>query len=315
MRRILALVAQAAISIVAIALILAYVDARRVAEALAAANLPFVVLAAFFYFLVNAVQSYRIRMVLAELKHRIGFAAAASANFAGMLASDFTPARSGYLLTALALSRNHGVPADKAFVSILGPQIFDFALKAIVGPLALLYVLSSLDVGTAGFASIILGALLIGAMILVIALLLFSKRFAKRLSVLGRLPFGGHLLSLIGGMQKNSHVVRRLVLPILLLLMLSWAFKALEWFFIGTALALPFSPLFYALLQPLITILQFVPAPTLAGMGLSEAGAAAVLAVYGVPAPAAVAFALLTRAMTALVDMLGIGEVLRAAKI
>lgn len=314
MRKVLAIALQAIVSIAAIALILAYVDAQRVAEALAGANLPFVAIAAFFYFLVNAVQSYRIRMVLAELKHRISFAAATSANFAGMLASDFTPARSGYLVTALALSRNHGVPAEKAFVSILGPQIFDFALKAIVGPLALLYVLSSLG-SAESIAAILLGALLIAAMIGIIALLLFSKRFAKRLAILGRLPFGSHALSLIEGMQKNSHVVRRLVLPIILLLILSWIFKSLEWFFIGTALALPFSPLFYALLQPLITILQFVPAPTLAGIGLSEAGAAAVLAVYGVPAAAAVAFALLTRAMTALVDMLGIREVLSAAKI
>jgi len=309
----LLLAAELAISLAIVAALLLLVNVADVLGVIAHANIAFVLGAVLTYVLINVAMTIRIRLILAHMGHRIALLPAVTANFAGMLVSDFTPARSGYFATAFALAANHKIPLDKAVVSILGPQMFDFMVKVGAGTVAVIYLISILNLGAAGLAGILLGVAALASMLVFGVLLLFSKKFVALLSFIKKLPFGAKAYGLMHRMQENAVSVRALTPQIVALLAVTWALKGVEWWCIGEAVGMqpnvnvhPY--VFYLFLQPLITLLQFIPTPTLAGMGVSEAGAVAVLAQFGVPAPVGAAFAILTRSLMVLVDLVGVNE-------
>ena len=86
--------------------------------------------------------------------------------------------------------------------------------------------------------------------------------------------------------------------------------RGFEWWFFGMALGIQFSVmvhpyLIFVVLQPLISLFQFAPFPTIAGIGLSEGSAVASMALLGVAPELAVAYMFLTRAGTILSDSIG----------
>lgn len=304
-------IAQLLLSLLAIGAIAYAVDFGKVAQMLMGANLWYVLGAVACYFAINLLMAYRIRILLLDMGQRCPYPQILLAHFAGMLASDFTPARSGYFATAAALS-SKGVPAPKAVASILSPQLFDFLLKVIAGSVAVAFLVSSFRLDG---NSLLAHALAISGVFLMLAfatLLVFSRKFLLLLRGIFSLhPIGEKIWGMLESMQEHSKAVRRQLPSVLLLLFCTWMLKGLEWMLLGESLSL--SPqfaygtfVFYLLLQPLVTLLQFVPFPTLAGAGLSEAGAIGVLFLFGISAPAAAAFALLTRAMTLFVDLIGL---------
>jgi len=306
------------VSLAIVAGVLYLVDAEKVLAVLASANPVFVALAIATYFLINTAMSWRIKIILDELKSPLEFKKILVSDFAGMLASDFTPARSGYFATAAVLSVNHGVPFEKAVVSILGPQLFDFLLKVCAGIIALMFVMNVLNLGVGGLIGVGIGVVAIFGMIVFGALMLFSKRFLELISFVSRFPLGEKLLSALRGMQEHAFAVKKLAPQIILLLLFCWMLKGVEWWFAGMALGISITSvnpfLFFLFLQPLVTLLQFVPIPTLAGIGVSEAGAVAILALFGVPAPIGAAYALLTRGVMIIVDLVSVNEIRRAMK-
>jgi len=313
MRKQLLLLAELLISLAIIAAVLYLVDVGKVLQVISQANVWFLLAGLVAYFTINAAMSLRIKIILAEMGHKIPLRAALISNFAGMLVSDFTPARGGYFATAFALAANHKIPLEKAIVSILGPQMFDFMLKVGAGTIAIIFILWQLNLGFASIVGVAAGVLLLCAMIAFGLLLLFSKRFLMLLKILDRVPFGGKVHKILVRMQENAHAIKRVVPHIVCILAFTWAFKGLEWWLLAMGIGLqpqltihPY--LFYLFLQPLITILQFVPTPTLAGIGVSEAGAAAVLSLFGVPIYEGVAYALLTRAIMVLLNLVGVDE-------
>lgn len=78
---------------------------------------------------------------------------------------------------------------------------------------------------------------------------------------------------------------------------------------LGIKPEIAFAPIiFWGFVQPIVTLLQFMPLPTIAGAGVSEAGAAFVLMQFGIGLPQAIAFTLMTRFVMILVDSVGIAE-------
>ena len=319
MRKQVLLLAELAISLAIIAAVLYLVDVGKVIEAIASAN-PFFLIAAFTaYFGINLGMSTRIRVILAEMGHRVAAAPALMANFAGMLVSDFTPARSGYFATAFALTANEKIPLNRSIVSILGPQMFDFMVKVGAGGIAIIYIFYRLNLGEGSLAGMLLGVIGLSAMLVFGVLLLFSKRFLAMLGAIERLPFGKKVYGELAVMQKNAAAIKRVIWAILVLMAVTWTLKGIEWWFLAMSIGMEpqidFHPLvFYMFLQPLITMLQFIPTPSLAGMGVSEAGSVAVLALFGVPAHIAVAFAIMTRSLMIILDLVGVNEARRVVR-
>jgi len=313
------LLVQLLISIAAVALVLYFSNFQKVIEVMRGVDITYFLAATLLYLAMNAFMAYRITLILKEVKEKLSFFEALEASLSGMLASDFTPARTGYFATAFLINKNSKIPIDKAMLSILAPQLFEFSFKFLAGSAALWYLLTivTAQIGES-IIGMVVGASLFFLMILIMALLLFSKTFVDKLAFLSILPYGRQTHSMLSNMQRNSKSVRKVLPKILAILFITWFIKSCEWFLLSKSIGMSLKTsipelVFFAFLQPLVTILQFIPAPTLAGMGLYEGGTAVVLSLFGVPPYQSVSFALLARFMNLMVDLLGVKGALRVA--
>ena len=124
------------------------------------------------------------------------------------------------------------------------------------------------------------------------------------------------IFGFIGRMHEHSGKVMAIKWTIVWVTLLSWAIKGLEWLFLAKALGIGFSGdfifdfLLMMVFQGAVTIIQFLPIPTLAGAGASEAGFAAILLPFGVSVESGIAFAFMTRMLMIAVDILSLPVIL-----
>ena len=116
-------------------------------------------------------------------------------------------------------------------------------------------------------------------------------------------------------MQANSHALIKLLPKLIPLAAWTWVMKIVSWYFVaksvGINLELPFPEIgFYFFFQPLVTMLEFVPSPTLAGLGLSESASILVFSLFGIGLAKASAFALVARFKTVIVNLVAVPELM-----
>jgi len=298
------------LSIIIIALIFHLAGIGKVFAVLAGASPGYLLLALLSYLCLNIVMSFRIKKVLQSLGESLALRQILPSNLAGLLASDFTPARSGYFFTAFSLSSKSGIRLDKTMMAIFGPQIFDFLIKASSAG-----ILIFLLMGRAGIGNLLINAAVLAfifAGIIGAGALVFHPPLLERLSPLRRLPLMPRLFGFIGRMHEHSDKVMAVKWTVVWITLLSWAIKGMEWLFLAKALGIGFFGdflsdfLFMMVFQGAVTIIQFLPIPTLAGAGASEAGFAAILLSFGVSVESGIAFAFMTRILMIAVDILSL---------
>lgn len=258
----------------------------------------------------------RIKVLLEEMGVKLKYADILFTHFSGMLLADFTPARTGYFGTAYILSKKHKVPGEKALLSILGPQILDFIVKVSAGTFGLFYLL-----GASGGGSIFIysGSLVMLLIIAVMVLITFSKRFLGLFSFLEGFPVVSGIYKKIKDMQEHSYVIVD-KLPVLIgILIITWISKAISWWAaakaVGISIDFPIHEVFFFLFfQPLITMLEFIPSPTLAGMGFSEGAGILLLGLVGIPGYKANAFMLVARFKTIIFNIIGLRDLVWLTK-
>lgn len=308
----------AIISIILITAIFYFMDLGRIWAVLSGTNLFLLAASILFLFVMYAVMITRIHLLLDETNAHAAWSAIAKSHWVGMLLADFTPARSGYFATAAMLHYKYKVPSEKALISIFGPQMFDFAVKVIAGTAGIMFILWNLLDGTQGpllFAGS--GVMTIG--VAVMLLLLFSKRFLDIFAFAKRLPIIGRAYCVFEKMQENSHAVIKKTPHLIILLLISWTAKAISWYFVAKSVGItvPFpyhEVLFYFMFQPLVTILEFIPLPTIAGAGASEAAGVFIMLLFNVPKELSFSFMLLARVKTIFVNLIAIPDALKVAK-
>ena len=308
------LLANGMISVLLVAAILYYVGVADVVKSLSALDIGLLLVSMAFLLLMDVVMACRVKVILDYLGSGIRFPDIFKAHFVGMLAADFTPARSGYFATAGVLHYKYGVKPEHAMLSIFGPQIYDFVLKLVAGTLAILYLLYHF-IGPKDGWIIIMGSVVMSAIIAAMLLLLFSERFLRLFGFSERLPVASRVYGLFRRMQDNSHAVVKKTPELIALMLLSWSAKSISWYFVAKAVGITLNTefpeiLFYFFLQPLVTMLEFIPSPTIAGLGLSEGGTTAVFSFFGVQAATAATFALLARFKTTFVHLPAVPEAL-----
>lgn len=297
-------------SLAIIGLVLWFANVREVIAIISGISLPLFGLSLVLYALIIIFMAYRIFVLLKAQKENVPYLQALKSNLAGMLVSDFTPARAGYFATAFSLAETGKVSLSKAIVSILAPQLFDFLVKITAGSLALLYILLVVTKSTDSLVGAFLGILVIACFMVIGYLALFSKKFLSLLQLGKGLPLASVFLEKICLMQKHAVALKSYIPFMIGIMLFTWFLKGLEWYALAAALSMSVStdiplPIFFMFLHSTVSILQFVPAPTLAGLGLSEAGAVALLALFHVSVPEATAFALMGRFVMIAVDSLG----------
>ncbi|MFH2106803.1 MAG: lysylphosphatidylglycerol synthase transmembrane domain-containing protein [Candidatus Micrarchaeota archaeon] len=309
-----------AITLAIIIAIFYFVDIGKVIEELTKVDMKFIVLAILVYIVLNVLMAKRIQKLLSAMGHKTSLSECVQANFGGMLLSDFTPVRSGYFFTAFSLSSKKGIPIEKTMLSIFGPQIFEFLLKVVCSGVLIFVVISNLIPKENQNITLLLLVVMGLGMLFLIALL-FSKRLLQKFEFMKKLPGGKKLFYLMKLMQDNSNVLLKEWPVVFGVLFGAWVLKGIEWLLIAQSLGIEITAMnefvFFLLFHSSITFLHFMPFPTIAGAGASEAISAGILSLLGVPLEKGLTFAILTRALMIFVDLIGlisIGEFIKKGK-
>jgi uncharacterized protein (TIRG00374 family) len=329
--RILKILLQAALMVGIFGALLWYIGIGSLYETLLNIKVEYLILAFLMYFGINLLFTVRLRRVLGKDGVKTSFGKTLLAQFAGMLTSDVTPGRSGYILTPVYL-RDQNVPTSKGLSSILGIQTIEFLVKVIGGVGAVIYLVTFVPTQTWNelFPQTVLGiniGLLIAglgiALMLTGAIILAAFTWSERaISLFDRIANSRFLKRFTGGImgkleeyKESSHSTQRAIPEIVGLTMICWILKGFEWYFLGLALGITSVPwIAFFLIHPLVTALAFVPI-TPAGVGVQEFGIIGVLGLLGVPVYLAGAFALLARGLLMVEDLVGVPQIVKSTSL
>jgi len=316
-----------------------YVGIDQLVQALVKVRVEYLVLAFACYFGINLLFTVRLRRVLKKDGVKTSFGKTLLAQYAGMLTSDVTPGRSGYVLTPIYL-RDQNVPTSKSLSSILSIQTIEFLVKVVGGVGAVIFLLqfvtfarwdqafpSFMGINSGLFLAIIgITLMMVGASVLAAftwsqrAISIFNRianwRFLKR--------FTGGLMGKLEEYKESSQKNRKAIPEIFGLTLACWILKGFEWYFLALSLNIVFpglNPFFmwlaFFLIHPLVTALGFVPI-TPAGMGIQEFGIVGILALlFAFPVADATfaslgAFAILARGVLIFEDLAGVPQIVKS---
>ena len=306
------------ISVAIMALIFHFVGIEDFMQAIENINLWWLLASIILLIGMYLIMSYRMQILLKSMNASIPFISIFKCHLTGMLLADVTPARSGYLATAAVMHKNYEVPSEKAMVAILGPQAYDFIFKIVVGGLAILFLLEYAMIQDGWL--MLIGVVGLAFVLVVMLLLMYSRRFLNFFHFSQTWPVIGKMYDMFHRVQDHSDVVIKKTPILLVLLLITWTLKAFSWYAVALSLGITIEgfgypqSVFYFFFQPLVTMLEFVPTPTLAGLGFSEAGGVLVMSIFGVSAAQATAFMLVARFKSTLVNLPGIEEALKWIK-
>jgi uncharacterized protein (TIRG00374 family) len=337
-KRVLRIGIQIVVMIAIFAALFWYIGVGSLYDALLNINVGYLALAFLMYFGINIFFTIRLRRVLAKGGVKTTFGKTLLAQYAGMLTSDVTPGRSGYILTPVYL-RDQNVPASKGLSSVLGIQTIEFLVKVVGGIGAAIFLIEIVPTGnwpTATILGINVTFFVIGlgiALMLTGALLLAAFSWSERaISIFDRIANSRFLKRFTGGIMgkleeyKDSAQKTRSAIPeIFGLTMICWVLKGFEWFFLAIALGITISSNFalawlgFFLIHPLVTALAFVPI-TPAGAGVQEFGIVGILSLLFVNPTAATlgaigAFAILARGLLIVEDLIGVPQIVKSTSL
>jgi uncharacterized protein (TIRG00374 family) len=307
-----------------------YVGIGSLYDSLLNIKLGYLLLAFLAYFGINLLFTVRLRLVLRKDGIKTSFGKTLLAQYAGMLTSDVTPGRSGYVLTPFYL-KDQEVPTSKSLSGILGIQTIEFLAKVAGGIGAVVFLINAVppqnweQFGT--IAGMNLGLFIAGlgiALMLTGAILLAAFTWSQRaISLFDRIAnsrflkrFAGGLMGKLEEYKESAHKTRKAIPEIVLLTIACWILKGFEWNFLGIALGITqIHWIGYFLIHPLVTALGFVPI-TPAGAGIQEFGIVGIFTnLIGVAAGPAAAFALLSRGMLIIEDLVGVPQIAKSTSI
>ena len=314
-RRIVRLLLQIVVMVVIIGALLWYVGLGSLLAILSTIKLEYLLVAFLAYFGINLLFAVRLMRVLGREGVKTSFGKTLLAQYAGMLTSDVTPGRSGYFLTPVYLM-DQKVPTSVSLSGILGIQTIEFLFKVFGGILALIFLVETASLSGALFVVGVLGVVLMLVGAIFLAALSWSQRV---ISLFNRIARSRFLARFTGGLMgkleeyKQSAVRTRKAIPeIAVLTMTCWILKGFEWYFIGLALGITqIGWLGFFLLHPLVTALGFVPL-TPSGIGFQEGAIVGVFVLLGMSMPQALAFALLSRVLLIVEDLIGVPQVVKS---
>jgi glycosyltransferase 2 family protein len=313
------------------AALLWYVGIDSLYRTLLTIKIEYLLLAFLMYAGINVLFAIRLQRLLAKDGIKTSFRKTIFAQYAGMLTSDVTPGRSGYMLTPVYL-RDQNVPSSKSLSSILGIQTIEFLVKVAGGVGAVLLLVNTVPMTTwdelfpGSILGIYIGIIVAAfgiALMLTGALVLAAFTWSKRaIGIFDRIAnwrflkrFTGKLLGKLEEYKESSHSTKKAIPEILGFTMLCWILKGFEWWFLGYALGLTNIPwIAFFLIHPLVTALAFVPI-TPAGMGVQEFGIIGILGLLGVDAVTAGAFAIVARGLLIIEDLIGVPQVVKSTSL
>jgi hypothetical protein len=294
-----------------------YVGLNTLVTTLTTINPSYFLLAFLAYFLINVLFTIRLIRVLRRQEIKASFGRTFLAHYSGMLTSDVTPGRSGYVLTPVYL-RNQAIELSASLSCVLGIQSMEFLVKVLGGALAFVFILNQTSmtrelfwIGLSGIGLMFLGAFVLAAIIWSPRAAALIRRIAGS-KFLAR--FSGGVMAKLEEFGENAMKTRSAVPEIALVSTLCWILKGFEWYFLGLSLGITkIGWLGFFLLHPLVTAFGFVPL-TPSGIGFQEGAIVGIFLLLGVDIRLALGFAILSRALLIIQDLIGVPQIAKSAQ-
>jgi len=291
---------QGVIAIAILIFLFSIIDYQLFLSLLTNLDIRFILLAGLCYLLNNLLMAYRIKRILFTLGENLRYKLVFLSHMAGMLLSDFTPARSGYLYTAIALNKRD-IPLEKGISTITSTYLYDLTLKMIVALLGAYFIYSYVFAERLSYALIITFLLILGVIIGYLIIMypgeMIRNLFQKREILKKILDFG-----------EQSRAIQRFAPFILSISLIGWILRGFQWYLISLSMHQAFlTPSDALFLNPLLTLVALIPL-TPAGWGIQEAGIIFVFTAMGSSATIAASFALINRFVEVVIDSIGIKE-------
>jgi len=312
----LRLPSQLLIMVVILGALVWYVGLNTLVTTLTRTNPSYFLLAFLAYFLINVLFTIRLIRVLRRQGIKATFGRTFLAHYSGMLTSDVTPGRSGYVLTPAYL-RNQAIEISASLSCVLGIQSMEFLVKVVGGGLALAFLLNQTSmrelfwIGLSGIGLMFLGAFALAAII-------WSPRAAALIRRIAGSKFLAHfsggVMAKLEEFGENAMKTRSAIPEIALVSTLCWILKGFEWYFLGLSLGITqIGWLGFFLLHPLITAFGFVPL-TPSGIGFQEGAIVGIFLLLGVDRRLALGFAILSRALLIIQDLIGVPQIAKSTQ-
>jgi uncharacterized protein (TIRG00374 family) len=289
---------QIVLAAVIILLLLGSMDYFQASRILLKLDWFFLILAGLCYLVNNIIMSIRLKKILAYLGSKIRFRIAFLSHMSGMLLSDVTPGRSGYLYVGLALTKK-GVPLPRGLAAIMSTYIYDLLFKISLALIAVYYLYSTITgvpIGYIVYLIVILLLLIIAGYYLIMYPGPVLETFCEK----------NKYLQYILDLGEQSRAIQKISPYIISISFIGWLLRGLEWYFIALAIgSVAITVVDALLLNPLLTILSLIPV-TPAGLGIQEAGIVGILVIMGISLTSATAFAFLTRFIEIVIDLIGL---------
>jgi uncharacterized protein (TIRG00374 family) len=294
-----------------------YVGFAKLGIALSQVNPAYLLLAFLAYFVINVLFTFRIIRVLKRQGIKANFSKTILAQYGGMLSSDVTPGRSGYMLTPVYL-KDQNITVSAGISCILGIQSIEFLVKVTGGIMAIIFLLYETHLTHEVFALVSagVGLMLFGG--LVLAAIVWSSTAASFIrKVAGSKPIIRYISRFVMKLEtfeENALKIRNAIPQIALISLFSWIAKGFEWYFLGLAIGITsIGWLGFFLLHPLITAMAFIPL-TPSGIGFQEGAIVGIFILLGVNVQTALVFALLSRALLVIEDLIGLPQIARSTQ-
>jgi uncharacterized protein (TIRG00374 family) len=295
-----------------------YVGLNTLVMVLTRTDPSYFLLAFLAYFLINVLFTIRLIRVLGRQGIKAPFGRTFLAHYSGMLTSDVTPGRSGYVLTPVYL-RNQAIEMSASLSCVLGIQSIEFLVKVLGGALAFVFLLNQTSItqglfwiGLSGIGLMLLGSFALAAIIWSPRAAALIRRIAGW-KLLAR--FTGGVMAKLEEFGENAMKTRSAIPEIALVSTLSWILKGFEWYFLGLSLGITkIGWLGFFLLHPLVTAFGFVPL-TPSGIGFQEGAIVGIFLLLGVDARLALGFAILSRALLIIQDLVGVPQIAKSAQL
>lgn len=309
------LLIQLSIGIAILFWLLQLADVSKIYSVILSANPLTIFTSAIIFILASLFVALALYISLKPLNPDISMNKVIMASFAGQLLSDVTPARSGYFVTPLIISKLCNVSIEKGVVGVIVTGIANSFIKIILAVVGIVYFMKFLPLSSTFLNTLIIGiiSLLIGSTILLIILL--EKRVLKLKVVLEKTPIMKNitrkLIEIFSKIQDEGQRVMKVIHYVALLLLLSVITNSIALYLVHKALSynsLDF--INFVFMAAIVGCLMYVPV-TIAGLGVQETGYVFLLVLLGESFEVAITFALIVRLLFTGTDVVGLHPLIK----
>lgn len=281
-------------------LLISMVNFDTIVSSLRKTNIFLFIIAILLYFSMNIIASYKLYYILSKIDKNVRYQDIFWAHMAGMVVSDVTPAKSGYMYTPIILKKK-GIELKDSFSAIFFCYITDMIIRIFVGIVGIVLVSTyiSLPKSTLNFAYI--GIAFTIAVLFILIFILNLKHMLVLDNLFNKFSFYGKIKSI----SQYSTELWKIFPKIMVFTLMIWILSGIEWYILAKSVNLNLDFTVALILNPLVTMLATVPV-SISGLGIVESGIYQALITLGYTSVNVILFAIYVRVVTILVDSLGI---------